>query len=210
MKSIPTLTESDLARFWSKVDKRGPDDCWEWTAYTNPGGYGMFGIGKSVYLAHRVSYALANSDPGDLNVNHTCDNPPCVNPAHLWFGTQQENISDMIVKDRQIHAIGEDASRAILVEEDVIEILKSSLTHHELAEKYGVSIGAISGIFGTKNWKHLDKPPGRQKRLTEDTVRAIRLASKGSESQYQLAKKFRVSQPTIHEIIQRKTWKHLS
>lgn len=206
---IPILTESDIKRFWSKVDKRGPDDCWEWTAFTNPGGYGMFGIDKSVYLAHRISLAISEGDPGKLNSNHTCDKPSCVNPAHLWAGTQQEGMTDMITKNRQIHANGENASRAILTEKDVLEILKSSLTHHELAAKYGISIGGISSIFRNKNWKHLDKPPKRQRRLTEDTVKAIRLASKGSESQHQLAKKFGVSQPTIHEIIKRKTWKHI-
>jgi hypothetical protein len=81
-------------RFWEKVDMQGPDDCWEWTASTDRDGYGKFKAGK-MYQAHRIAYYLAtNEDPGDLCVRHTCDNPPCCNPAHLRLGTNDDNAHD--------------------------------------------------------------------------------------------------------------------
>ena len=93
-------------RFWSKVDQRGPDECWPWTASTN-GGYGAFGaklFGEKkmrVHRAHRVAFFLATGvAPDDLVVCHSCDNPPCCNPAHLWLGTQADNNRDMSIKGR--------------------------------------------------------------------------------------------------------------
>ena len=87
----------DIERFWSKVDKRGPDDCWEWLA-AKARGYGYFAIKRPRQArAHRVSAVLAGiidslEDP--RLVRHTCDNPACVNPAHLLAGSHQDNVND--------------------------------------------------------------------------------------------------------------------
>jgi len=99
MKLIPTLTESDLVRFWSKVNKSG--EYWLWTDRLHTGGYGLVCFRDGDYRAHRVSYAVTYKDPKNLNVNHTCDNPRCVNPNHLLVVTQQEFMSDKVDKDRQ-------------------------------------------------------------------------------------------------------------
>ena len=99
MKPIPTLTPEQLERFWSYVDKSG--ECWEWTSYAHVRGYGHFSINGEIFRVNRISLALAKGDPGDLNVNHTCDNPACVNPAHLWAGTQQAGMIDKVTKGRQ-------------------------------------------------------------------------------------------------------------
>ncbi len=90
-----------MERFWSKVDKSG--DCWLWRGSVNPQGYGTFSFGGKSRGAHRVSYLLSKGEIGDgLCVCHTCDNPPCVNPDHLWLGTQADNMRDMGSKNFRI------------------------------------------------------------------------------------------------------------
>ncbi len=82
-------------RFWAKVDRRGPDDCWSWLAGKDQDGYGYFwvGNGRRLCRAHRVAYELLiGSIPKGLELDHLCRNPPCVNPAHLEPVTTRENI----------------------------------------------------------------------------------------------------------------------
>lgn len=95
-------TKPPLAdRFWPRVDTSGgPDACWEWTRGRDPHGYGRFATPNSD-LAHRASWELHNGPiPAGLNVLHHCDNPPCVNPRHLFLGTQKDNVDDMVAKGR--------------------------------------------------------------------------------------------------------------
>lgn len=90
-------------RFWEKVDKRGPDECWEWTANRYRNNYGCFMLKAGTSIpAHRFAHILTHgSIASDILVCHSCDNPPCCNPAHLWPGTPKENAQDMIAKGRQ-------------------------------------------------------------------------------------------------------------
>jgi len=95
----PKTVEQRIARFWSRVDRSGA--CWEWTASTTPDGYGQVHLGRTSDgkqvkdYAHRVSYRLSVGPiPDGAVVRHTCDNPPCCNPAHLLIGTQADNIAD--------------------------------------------------------------------------------------------------------------------
>jgi hypothetical protein len=92
--------DTEVGRFWSKVDKSG--ECWVWTAKALcENGYGRFYVGKKPLRAHRYSWELANGPITDgLFVCHRCDNPPCVNPAHLFLGTHQDNMQDMVAKGR--------------------------------------------------------------------------------------------------------------
>lgn len=90
-----------LERFWAKVDVQGPDDCWEWTGARHAQGYGHLRAAGRTMKAHRVS-ALIHFGPFDrrMDVRHTCDNPPCVNPNHLRVGTTLQNVRDCIDKGR--------------------------------------------------------------------------------------------------------------
>jgi len=96
------MDEKTLARFWAKVDKRGSDECWEWTAGLNYSGYGMFSQKSGVRPtgAHRVSWELAAGRRirRGLQVLHACDNKQCVNPGHLWLGTASDNRLDWFAK----------------------------------------------------------------------------------------------------------------
>jgi hypothetical protein len=89
------------ARLWGRVDMSDPAACWNWSRAANPKLYGSFGLFGKTAPAHRVAYALYhNADPGELFVCHRCDNRRCINPAHLFLGTQGDNIRDMVAKGR--------------------------------------------------------------------------------------------------------------
>lgn len=93
-------------RFWLRVDKRGPDECWPWTGAKNGNGYGRMKINGTAYLAHRLAYEFSkrtlrpNGDYHGRVVRHTCDNPNCCNPKHLIAKDQRANVHDMVKKGR--------------------------------------------------------------------------------------------------------------
>lgn len=119
-----------IERFWSKVDRRGPDECWPWRASVAHGsGYGRFSAGGHV-RAHRFSYAMHHGPiPDGMCVCHRCDNRACVNPAHLFLGTQAENCADMAAKGR---AMGQ-PNRPCLADTGRRRVFLDDETHRRLA-----------------------------------------------------------------------------
>lgn len=100
--SMTPLSREILDGFWSKVQKT--DDCWIWTAGKTPNGYGRFSIKRKPVYAHRVSYVIEHgSISEDLCICHTCDNPSCVRPDHLFQGTHSDNQIDSVRKGRQMN-----------------------------------------------------------------------------------------------------------
>lgn len=143
-------------RFEDKFTKSG--GCWEWTARRHPLGYGMFRIAGSVQYAHRVSYRLyVDEIPEGMCVCHHCDNPGCVNPAHLFLGTHTDNMRDCNNKGRRPAAgvFGEKHGMAKLTNAQVVEIRKmrsEGATQFDIAKEFGVARQTISHILCGDTW----------------------------------------------------------
>mgnify|MGYP000868179549 CR=1 FL=1 len=141
------IPESVARRFWSHVALAGPDDCWEWTAFIDKHGYGRFSYNNQMVQTHRFSFTLAHgSIPPDHEVCHKCDNPKCCNPAHLFLGTHQDNMTDMKTKKR---------ARTLATTTKITRTLKrqireayiaENVSQQELAARFGVHITTVSKI----------------------------------------------------------------
>jgi hypothetical protein len=147
-----------LERFWSKVDKSDAGGCWTWTFGKYAAGYGTFMyLGKS-RLAHRIAYELSVGPiPEGLEVCHSCDNRACVNPSHLFTGTQTDNVKDCVTKGRTCQ--GEKRKDAKLTGVQVREIRNryatSCISQRELALEYDITQAVISRVIHRKTWKHI-------------------------------------------------------
>jgi hypothetical protein len=159
MNTKQTYTESDINRFVIKVRKQ-ESGCWEWQAYRDRKGYGRFGLNKNKnFQAHRFAYELwVGPVPDKMCVCHHCDNPPCVNPEHLFLGTHADNLVDMFNKGRQPDRSGENGGRSVLSKENVAQIRELYATgqysQRRLAESFGVSQWAVHSIIHYIHWKN--------------------------------------------------------
>lgn len=160
-------------RFWDKVKITGTYDCWEWQGAKNTKGYGEFWNtlrdGRHT-RAHQVSWILRNGEiPDGLCICHKCDNPSCVNPAHLFLGTVEENNADTIKKGRRIQGKllygrdhpqhGSNAPHSKLTDKDVLEILHirdtEKISFAKIGSRFGVSAGLVNNIVHGRKWKWL-------------------------------------------------------
>jgi len=145
-------------RFWSKVDIRGPDECWQWLGNKSEKGYGLIRFTRGNIRAHREAWELINGPiPQGLFICHHCDNPGCINPTHLFLATPADNMADKVRKDRQVK--GESHSESKLINGQVISIrneyAKGNTTYRKLASKYNVVHGQIGRIIRRENWMHI-------------------------------------------------------
>ena len=148
------IHRDDKDRLLSKVRVAG--ECWVWQAGKRGKGYGSFGMLGRVWSAHRAAYFLLVADPGSACVLHKCDNPPCINPAHLFLGTVADNNRDRAKRGRS--AVGERHAKSKLTERDVLELRElreDGQTHRELAARFGVTHQSIAAIVNRRSWRHI-------------------------------------------------------
>lgn len=149
--------------FMNYVSQHGPDDCWPWIGSQNGRGYGRLNFEGYYQQAHRASYMIHCGEiPIGLNVLHSCDNTLCVNPKHLFLGTQQNNVDDCIAKGRFRAGTnpqrGESSSAALLSDEQVREIrrlIEAGNRHRDIAEWFGVARQTITNINTGHRWSHI-------------------------------------------------------
>ncbi len=152
------LAKKAARRFWSRVQRGGPDECWPTNWPPNDRGYGVFGLRarQNVY-AHRFAWVLLRGPiPRGLCVLHKCDNPPCANPAHLFLGTKTTNAADREAKGRTPQ--GERSHNAKISNEDartIRELASLSIRYGEIALRFGMSRGQVSRIVTGKQWKKI-------------------------------------------------------
>lgn len=182
-KNIGFLSQPLEVRFWSKVNKTNPNGCWIWLGTKDRKGYGkIHAHGKNGVLAHRVAWELTNGlIPNRLHILHHCDNPSCVNPAHLFLGTNADNVADKLKKGRQAQGEtiaatrrgdnnvsrryperlvrGEASSLSKLTTEQVIQIISryrtGGISQKALAKEYGITQSQVNRIVKGQNWKHI-------------------------------------------------------
>lgn len=178
---MPPARKPIADRFWPKVDRRGPDECWPWLAASTPGGYGVIGSGGLVghggdgfmRMATHVSWEIANGTPWPDGkwALHSCDNPPCVNPRHIEPGDQIENMSQAKARRR----------------------VRSGTNHPMHLHPYAAR-GAAHGLT----------------HLTDDDIRVIRAGYASGRGYKSLADEFAVAPATIKRIVTRETWRHVA
>ncbi|MEU1327178.1 HNH endonuclease signature motif containing protein [Streptomyces microflavus] len=163
-KPAPGFSRLTVAeRFNSKVAQGAPDECWPFTGSQHGFGHGQFFISKDRGLvpAHAFALELATGEPcpAGMETCHHCDNPPCCNPAHLYFGTRQQNVDDMWRRGRAKR--GSRHSNAQLTEEAVVLIrqrYKAGEFAKTLAAEFNVREAAVTAVVLGKTWKHVGGP----------------------------------------------------
>ena len=156
MNSVP-FSAKTIKRFLAKFTFGNKDQCWEWFAGKDTGGYGQLHVAKNKkILATRFSWMLFRGNPGALFVLHTCDNPSCVNPSHLWLGTQIDNMRDRTTKGRAANHKGERNGRAKISAAQAQEMktlyASKGYTFTQLGRLYGLHPTTVSDIVNGRLW----------------------------------------------------------
>lgn len=147
-------------QFWAKVAIGGPDDCWPFMGCRSTRGYGNIGFDSENYKSHRIAvYLTTGTMPVCEAVRHSCDNPPCCNPAHLLEGTQKENSADCLARGRANSPVGARNSHAKLDEHAVRLIRADARACVTLASEFGVSKASIYKARLRQTWASVSPLP---------------------------------------------------
>lgn len=148
------VSEPLSKRFAKQIEKRGPDECWPWKGGRNGEGYGRIYFDGNTHNAQRAAWILFRGPiPEGMFVCHSCDNPYCVNPAHLFLGTPTDNMRDRDAKGRQ--ARGERDGNAKLTEDNVRAIRRSCKSIYALSDLFGVAPTTIACARNGTTWAHV-------------------------------------------------------
>jgi hypothetical protein len=218
------VKDEDIKRLYDKITiiTQGENEgCWEVDCCKDACGYSRMGIGKNNVMVHRFMYMLHHQDDDitGLEICHTCDNPWCCCPEHLFADTHQANMSDMVQKGRQNK--GEKHRSAILTENDVKDVLDGIMDGKftsviQIAKHYNITRAPISTILYGIYWKHVTKDydlikiknmivnpnsrGGEAGKLTPDNIRDIRKRIANGESQASVAKIYNIDNTNISRI----------
>lgn len=172
-------------RFWAKVDRRGEGECWPWKAFRDGDGYGKIQSERKALGAHRVSWQIHHgSIPVGLSVLHRCDNPPCVNPAHLFLGTTADNSADCVAKGRQACGLQNGAH-----------------THPERRPRGDSSGARLHPERFKRGESHY------RSKVTAEQVRSIREQWASGVTGMELSRRFGIARTTIGHIVAGRSWK---
>ena len=155
-KPIPELTPKQQARFWAKVDVRGPDECWPWTGAKAPGGYGSFSFEGLRHRANRAALIVTLGDQPEMDALHLCHNAPCCNPAHLKWGTHKENMDHKSAAGRENRPKG-DSHWKRRINSKTASAIKAELAagrrQIDIAASHGVKRSLVADISTGRAWR---------------------------------------------------------
>lgn len=229
------INQSDIEKFWSRVDKKSESECWAWKMSCNSRGYGKFQVGRKTISAHRFSIvASGNEIPDGMFSCHKCDNPPCCNPNHLFIGSSADNQRDMADKGRSCKGErnpskthpelfrGENNYGHKLTDEIVSRLRESppiGANMNSEALKYSVSASALRGAIVGSTWKHLPATnPNKLQaflnashpirvRITRQTADLVKEQLRLGMGVKEVSAKMGIHQRTVRRILSGQCWK---
>lgn len=197
----PALLAHETENFWSKVNKAAPNGCWEWTDHTKPNGYGMFTVrrlGRKLHV-HRLAFFLATGQWAALLVCHHCDNRCCVNPAHLFIGTQKENLQDMVHKGRSLTG-----------DRNPSRLYPERRRGPKDRTKFSSNVSAaLKKLYAEQPNKHAHGESHGVAKLTAPEIIEIRRLFAEGVNRWQIAAQFAIHRRQVYKIARREIWSHV-